>query len=53
MSEYDGLGLSEEEIAAMAEPEEQGELDGEIITGVSCQWPVAHQGPHSFEQEDQ
>lgn len=29
MSEYDGLGLSEEEIAAMAEPEEQDELDGE------------------------
>lgn len=29
MSEYDGLGLSEEEIAAMAEPEDQDELDGE------------------------
>ena len=27
--------------------------DGEIITAVNCQWPVAHQGPHSFEQEDQ
>ena len=27
--------------------------DGEIITAVSCQWPVAHQGPHSFEQEGQ